>query len=136
MTAPALADFAGLWRVARDITDHRAGLTGRFTGTAILTPGGPGLRYREEGSLAFGAAAPVRAERSYLWSERGGRIAVCFADGRPFHDFDPADAAALHFCAPDHYAVRYDFARWPDWGAEWRVTGPRKDYIMLTRYCR
>jgi hypothetical protein len=30
--------------------------------------------------------------------------------------------------------VRYDFRDWPRWQAEWRVTGPRKDYGIVTRF--
>ncbi|MCV2865348.1 DUF6314 family protein [Albidovulum sediminicola] len=136
MTALRLADFAGRWRIERDILDQRAGQQGRFEGTATFSPEGAGLRYAEEGSLTLGAGAPVRAVRDYLWAEAGGRIAVAFADGRPFHDFAPDDPGATHFCAPDHYEVRYDFSRWPDWTAEWTVRGPRKDYTMVSRYSR
>jgi hypothetical protein len=61
---------------------------------------------------------------------------VLFADGRFFHRFDAEDPApaAAHDCPPDLYRVRYDFRPWPRWQAEWRVTGPRKDYAMVSRY--
>ena len=134
MTCPRLGDFIGLWRVDRQIEDRRAGGCGHFSGTATFTPSGAGLDYAETGILALGAAPPLRAERRYVWSASGGRIHVAFADGRPFHDFDPADPAATHFCAPDHYVVRYDFSRWPDWSSEWQVSGPRKDYAMTSRF--
>ena len=63
-------------------------------------------------------------------------IAVFFADGRAFHRFVPAadTVEADHWCDPDTYKVRYDFSRWPVWQAEWRVTGPRKDYVMQSVY--
>jgi hypothetical protein len=60
--------------------------------------------------------------------------AVEHGDGRPFHDFDPADPVARHLCGADDYAVRYDFADWPCWRAEWTVRGPRKDYRMVSAY--
>jgi hypothetical protein len=61
---------------------------------------------------------------------------VLFADGRPFHAFDPGAARpeAAHDCPPDLYRVRYDFSDWPDWQAAWEVRGPRKDYRMVSRY--
>ena len=136
MSGPGLADFAGRWRIERAIDDRLSGIPGRFEGTAVFAPEGAFLRYREEGLLFPGAAPPMAAERQYLWSEAGGRIRVAFADGSPFHDFAPADPAATHFCAPDRYAVRYDFSRWPGWTAEWTVSGPRKDYTMISRYQR
>lgn len=133
---PNLADFTGHWVVTRRIDDRLAGQTGSFAGTAVFTPSGEVLQYRESGELRLGAAAPMLAERAYLWRALSGRIVVDYADGRPFHDFDPRDGRATHDCAPDVYVVRYDFARWPDWLANWHVTGPRKDYDMVTEYRR
>lgn len=131
-----LGDFAGLWRIERTIDDRRAALQGRLTGRASLLPQGDRLLYREEGMLTLGGGQPVTATRDYIWSQADGRIVVSFADGRPFHDFDPGAAAARHFCAPDTYAVHYDFTRWPDWQTVWEVSGPRKNYRMQTWYSR
>ncbi|WP_127900480.1 DUF6314 family protein [Solirhodobacter olei] len=136
---PALRDFAGRWQLTRCILDRRAGAEGRFEGTATLTPGGAGLAYAETGLLTLGTAPPMTAERRYFWAEApGGLIAVRFADGRPFHGFDPATGtpAASHWCDPDDYRVAYDLTRWPEWQATWDVTGPRKDYRMESFYRR
>ena len=46
------------------------------------------------------------------------------------------EPVADHWCDPDTYKVRYDFREWPLWRAEWRVTGPRKDYVMRSVYTR
>lgn len=131
-----LADFAGLWRLEREIDDRLTGAPGRFTGRAEFRPVDGGLAYREEGELTLGVAPGVLAVRTYLWREEGGLIRVDHGDGRPFHSFDPAAPEARHWCAPDDYRVRYDFSRWPDWQAEWEVRGPRKDYRMRSRYAR
>lgn len=132
-----LEAFAGHWDVDRTIEDVRAGATGRFTGHARFAPVPEGLRYREEGTLTLGDAAPVTATREYLWRDGGGGvIEVLFGDGRFFHRFlpDETDPGDSHDCPPDLYRVRYDFSRWPRWRAEWRVTGPRKDYAMVSRF--
>ncbi|MEZ5779892.1 MAG: DUF6314 family protein [Paracoccaceae bacterium] len=131
-----LSDFEGTWRLARDIRDHRGGAAGRFEGRAVFTACAPGLAYHEEGLLRIGGGPPLTAVRDYLWREAAGRIFVDHAGGKPFHDFDPAQAEARHHCAPDLYKVRYDFADWPVWRAEWVVTGPRKDYVMVSEYVR
>ncbi len=133
---PTLADFAGSWRLTKDIADLRDRTAGTFTGVAGFTPGPEGLYYREAGTIRFGDGPDLPAERAYRWRVAGGRIAVDHADGRPFHDFDPGDARALHLCDPDRYAVVYRFNDWPDWTADWTVTGPRKDYRMLCTYRR
>ena len=134
----AIGDFEGVWLLSRRIDDRRADAKGQFEGRAVLSRDGAGLTYDETGLLTFGAAAPLTATRRYLWRPDGGLVAVFFADGRPFHSFDPADTApeAHHPCAPDTYRVRYDFARWPEWSADWQVSGPRKEYRMRSSYRR
>ncbi len=133
-----LAAFEGLWHLTRTIEDIRAGQGGSFLGTARFTPAPSGLAYVEEGALTLGAAAPMTATRRYLWRAAGDAIEIDFEDGRFFHAFPAGQPspAAEHFCDPDHYSVRYDFTRWPDWRAEWRVTGPRKEYRMSSAYRR
>lgn len=131
-----LADFAGSWQLERTISDRAGGPDGRFEGTARLSHGRNGLIYEEAGELSLAGQQPVNATRRYLWCEAvPGRIAVSFEDGRPFHEFLLAGAAeANHFCPPDHYRVRYDFLAWPVWSARWQVTGPRKDYLLVSQF--
>lgn len=131
-----LNDFEGCWRLTRRIEDRRAGLTGSLEGEARWQADEAGLRLTESGLLSYGNGAPMRAERCYLWRAEAGGIATYFEDGRPFHWFSVEQTDALHDCPPDTYRVRYDFADWPRWSAEWRVTGPRKDYLMQSHYSR
>jgi hypothetical protein len=131
-----LAAFRGGWRIARRITDARSGGTGRFVGRARFVGAGEGLEYTEEGTLRLDGGGALTAARRYRWREEGGAILVAFDDGRPFHRFD-CDAQrpeAEHDCLPDRYRVRYDFGHWPVWTAVWRVSGPRKGYVSVTRY--
>ncbi|MSU91402.1 trigger factor [Rhodobacteraceae bacterium 2CG4] len=131
----SLADFRGLWSLSRRIEDARAGAVLTLTGTARFADDGHGLTCDEAGTLVRPGQPPMAATRRYLWRQEGGRIRVLFADGRPFHDFAPgASARAAHACAPDAYAVAYDFSHWPAWRAEWTVRGPRKDYVMRSHY--
>ena len=131
--------FLGLWTIERDILDLDSEWIGRFDGQARFAPVNSGLHYREEGQLAFGGLESMTATREYIWRFPGGRrIEVMFEDGSPFHAFDMGRgrAEATHFCDPDQYDVAYDFSRWPEWRAEWRVEGPRKDYRMVSIYRR
>ena len=132
-----LSDFEGDWRIDREITDA-LGPDARFEGKARFTRDAGGLLYAEDGVLMLMGQAPFAASRRYHWSEADeGRILVSFADGRPFHAFHPgAGPEAEHHCAPDHYRVAYAFGDWPDWTARWTVSGPRKDYRMVSRYRR
>jgi|GEM_PF-204560 len=131
---PGLGDFAGDWRVTRRIADRAGGQCLRFSGTARFAWQGAALAYAETGLLHLPGRPPMPAERRYLWRAGAGRIIVDHADGRPFHAFDPAAPEAGHLCPPDTYRVAYRFARWPCWSALWTVTGPRKDYRMLSRF--
>lgn len=137
-TGPTLQDFAGRWTLHRRIEDRLGAQTGTFEGTATLEPDGAGLLYRETGWLSLGGRPAVRGDRGYLWTADGARIAVAFADGRPFHAFDPAAPypAAEHLCGADLYRVRYAFADWPAWRAVWEVRGPRKDHRLESVYRR
>lgn len=135
-TGMRLEDFAGRWRIGRRIDDRLGGTTGHFAGVAEFHPVAGGLAYREEGRLALDDGTAFTAVRSYLWRAEGARIHVDHADGRPFHSFGPRELAARHWCDPDDYRVRYDFAAWPEWRVEWVVRGPRKDYTTESLYSR
>ena len=133
---PRLGDFEGDWVLERSIADRR-GADAQFRGQAYFVPDGAVLRYREIGTLEMGETA-FEAEQSHLWRLDGSRFRISFADGRPFHDFEAGieQPQARHDCPPDLYLVRYDFSAWPEWTAEWTVTGPRKDYLSTSRYVR
>ncbi len=131
-----LGAFEGRWRLERRIDDHRAGQILRFRGEAEFTPSGAGMEYCETGALSMPDGKTLVATRRFLWSPHGAGIAVAFADGRFFHRFPlrTQTGEARHWCAPDDYTVRYDFSTWPVWSSRWRVQGPRKDYLMESRF--
>lgn len=121
----------GSWQMERVIDDARTGQSQRFSGHAVLQEG----VFREVGVLHLDTG-PLAASRQYLWSGTGQGLHIAFDDGRPFHDVDLSQSQpqATHHCDPDLYRVAYDFRAWPDWQATWAVTGPRKDYKMITCY--
>jgi len=136
---PSLQDFKGRWHLSRRINDSTAGGTGLFEGIATLRPDGQGMIYEEAGELRLEGVSGMKATRRYLWREgESGLVEVFFDDGRDFHRFDPEGGvvSAWHDCPPDLYEVSYNFTRWPEWQATWRVKGPRKDYTMITDYRR
>ena len=133
-----LSDFAGAWQIARRIEDANELANGSFEGTATFTKvNDTRLSYYETGLLHLSNGHKMQGERGYVWQQQGDLISVLFTDGRPFHEFDLRDrSSAEHLCDPDVYRVSYDFAKWPAWQSCWRVTGPRKDYVMTTSYSR
>jgi len=129
-----LADLEGAWRLCRTVEDLRAGVTGRLEGRSVWRPDGIGLRQQEDGVLRYGASPPMPARRVYLWRETDAGLAVHFDDGRPFHAIAAGRSTARHLCPPDTYDVTYAFGDWPRWRQTWRVTGPRKDAVVESRF--
>ena len=134
MTDP-LHRFEGRWRLTRRIEDARAGETVTGTGTAEAVRAEHGLVWREEVTLVWPGRAPLTGTRGGRWEAEGAGFRAFFEDGRFFHAVESVTGRpeARHDCPPDLYRVAYDFTRWPDWEVVWRVTGPRKDYVMTTR---
>lgn len=132
----ALSDLEGRWTLVRRIDDRRAGLSGRLTGTCDWTSDGQGLVQFETGTLHYGDAPPIRAERRYLWRQEGEGLAVFFEDGRPFHRVGPGRPSDRHQCPPDTYDVTYAFDGAHAFSTTWRVTGPRKDQVIHSLYTR
>lgn len=130
----ALSDLSGGWRLTRRIEDFRTGQTGTLEGTSLWRPDDDGLRQEEAGLLTLGSAPPMQATRVYLWRQDGADLAVFFEDGRPFHRLSVQGLTDRHLCDPDTYDVTYEFGSWPDWTQEWRVTGPRKDARIFSRF--
>ncbi len=133
----SLAQFEGVWRLERQIEDATRGPM-RLEGEAVLAHSGHRLVYTETGVLMIPGQPALAATQRYIWQSRAGWVSIRFSDGRPFHGFPlrTASAEAVHQCDPDRYQVSYAFAGWPNWSSEWRVRGPRKDYVMLSSYRR
>jgi hypothetical protein len=131
-----LADLEGRWALERRIEDRRAGLDGRLSGTCVWRPDGAALVQEEAGTLHYGDAPPILAERRYLWRADGDGLAVFFEDGRAFHRVGPGRMQDRHDCAPDTYDVAYVFDHWPVFSTVWHVTGPRKDHVIHSFYTR
>lgn len=130
----SLDDLAGQWTLWRRV-DHADGTAAALDGTCRFEADRGGLRQTEIGTLRVGSSA-LEARQVQLWRP-GPR--VLFADGRAFHAVgEGRRPAARHLCGADLYEVTYDFAELPDgrWAVEWRVRGPRKDYVLRSRYHR
>ncbi|MEO9826480.1 MAG: DUF6314 family protein [Paracoccaceae bacterium] len=124
----------GVWHLKRDIV-HAAGDTHHLTGEVTFYRDDVRLVQDERGTLDIGGQR-LTAMRRYIWVEGAGGLDVFFDDMRAFHSvaLNVATHSAVHLCDPDRYEVAYDFTDWLNWSACWRVTGPRKDYVMTSHY--
>ena len=123
-------DFNGLWSLERHI-NHADGTRATFSGQAEWTKAAGGYAYKETGEMRIGDGAPLTAERRYFWKNDLG---VYFNDGRFFHDVPPQGGDTYHWCDPDTYNGTYDFTAWPEFSVSWRVKGPKKQYVMHSKY--
>jgi hypothetical protein len=131
--APVPTDLLGSWRLRRRIVDRRLGLFGRATGTLLLTLTDSGVRWREDGRLAWnGVVGSFSRELRCQEDEDGWQ--VLFADGRPFHLWRPG-ALVLHPCRDDLYRGLLN-ASATVLRTLWDVCGPAKDQRILTRCVR
>lgn len=121
-------DLLGDWALDRTVLDRRAGMTGVVTGTTSLRAVDEStMSWTETGTMEFGGrSTPV--SRALVVRRVGESWAVCFADGRTFHDW-VWGASVVHACAPDEYTgvLAGDASRWT---VRWDAVGPAKDYRL------
>jgi hypothetical protein len=139
-SVPDLKEYlSGSWSVDRLVIDHLQMMIGQLQGEATFRPSGLGLVYEERGTLMIGEHRG-QAEQTYLYdfTEGDARALVRFRDGRPFHDLDLSTGhdCPFHLCPPDRYAGVILALGPTSWRTEWKVTGPRKDYDLVTTYTR
>ena len=130
--------FIGSWSYLRILDDRRLGAPGSILGRALFEPEEDTLLYSERGHLSF-AGSETTATRRYRYRfPEGQRAEVSFADGRPFHamDLSRGNDRFTHDCPPDLYEGCCILLGENSWQLTWRVTGPRKDLRLETRYRR
>lgn len=130
--------LSGRWRIARRISDARAGMWGRLTGWAIFAPSADGLIHDEEGDLRFGAYQGPVTRRYHLVIDSPSSGMVRHADGSLFHALELTSGTAeiRHRCGEDVYRGRYRVLDENRFTLSWQVTGPRKQYRLATLHRR
>ena len=131
------AQLPGSWTQTRSITPG-----GTYHGTALFTRIHDNtLQYREEGALTTDQGHTGEVFRSYLFKRIGDRIEVLFDEAEPrlFHELSidhQGRAEADHKCGDDFYKSVYQFMSRDEFKITHTVTGPRKNYVMETKYVR
>ncbi len=134
------AYLRGRWAVDRDLQDRAAGTRGSFRGVITFTDHDGGLRFREDGTLAWTSPAGVAftgpASREYLLRTASAPDVLdwYFPDGRPFHrmGFTGTRRQDEHWCDPDTYRVSYRLIDADEFRYRWDVTGPAKDHLLTS----
>ena len=149
----------GRWSVVRTLTDHRAGLEGRFEGRADVREGDPDVSDRPGcgGRVALSTGGEARwatyeevgrfrlarhdgvARRHLRYRNRpDASLLVEFADGRPLLVVDLRDGhwSACHDCGPDRYDLSFVVRSPETFEEHWHVRGPSKDYEARALFVR
>jgi hypothetical protein len=132
--------LAEAWTLRRSI-DNGATMVGSAT---FIGCGGCRCHYLEHGRLTLADGRILNTERRYLFEATGDGFAVWFAGSpsRLFHRvaLHRREASLVgdgsHLCGDDCYDTRYDFRADGTFLIAHAVHGPRKRYVMETRYAR
>ncbi|WP_234683245.1 DUF6314 family protein [Bradyrhizobium monzae] len=133
--------LVGAWSFDRVIEGQ-----GSMTGLATFTPlDAERLAYREHGRLTLQNGTELEAEREYVFRRHDRGFEVFFKETPPrlFHviELTASDGGVLsgsagHLCNLDHYQSTFTFRSDGGFVVRHVVSGPRKDYTMVTTYTR
>ena len=133
--------LAGAWAFDR-VIEGQANMKGLAT---FVPLDAECLAYREQGRLKLQNGTELEAEREYLFRKRDRGFEVFFKETplRLFHAIELAasdgggfSGSAGHLCNLDHYQSTYTFRGDGGFVIRHIVSGPRKDYTMITAYTR
>lgn len=133
----------GTWSLSRQITG-----TGKMNGKAVFRLENPinlnRYHYREEGILTFLTNQSLNFHREYVYEyDENHQIINVYFNENPlkfFHklqfstDFKSADAS--HLCINDRYDAYYTFLNENQFGLQYRVKGPKKDYQIISTFTK
>jgi len=134
-----LAHMAGTWHLDRAISEGVS-----FQGLAHIrtTDVRNVYGYHEEGSFIHNATSQD-AYRDYLYKVKGQTLDILFADphrtDQLYVSLDFAGtkiAHDTHVCGDDIYAVVFEIINGDHFLTETMVSGPEKDYRMISHYKR
>ncbi len=138
----------GAWRFDRQIPGQAS-----MQGTARFMPRDDGaLHYHEQGELVLPDGQRLQAHRAYRYTRQPDGFCVWFDEMPPrlFHRIvlsrtaagqtvgieAVAGGSAMHLCGADRYDTVYGIHADGSWSIRHEVSGPRKRYVSLTRFCR
>jgi hypothetical protein len=122
----------------RTIEDRVAGEVLTLAGTlALVADGDDAVAWQEAGTLSRPGHRAVSVTRTLRVVRRpGDGWWVVFDHGGDFHPWTPGTPVD-HPCGADHYRGLVDVEQLPAaWRVTWEVTGPAKDYTMVSTLTR
>lgn len=139
-TMESLGGLVGDWIFERDVTNH-----GSMTGKASVLPFDERyFLYSESGTFRLRSGDLLQFSKQYLFEPGDSRLSVWFYESPPrifqlFHltrHDDALSGRASHHCGNDRYDGEYLFKLPYLFGQVQHVSGPRKNYSIITKYRR
>lgn len=129
----------GTWQMVRTF-----GTVGTGVGYAVFTPSEPNrLTYREDLTLSCDGQEntyPVYQDYGYHYDPHQNLMTKQFSNGRDFYplifDSDFTHATGTHRCLEDLYQAKYTFMDQQNFELIYRVTGPKKNYCLITQFTK
>ena len=133
--------FIGEWELKREIESFGDG-----EGKAIFRQETANISelYYEEEVMFVTPTSQIEGTRKYKYAEidKNSEIEVYFNDGPDLGkvflrlSFSNSKAKCQHLCGEDIYDATYTIKSRSEFLTEYRVVGPRKDYLIRNRYLR
>lgn len=127
-------ELVGEWTIERQVSDLRAELVGRFSGTLRVSADDDGYCWDESGTLYWGGYTGS-AERHLLLRRHEGDWWMCFGDGRLFHPWQ-GGGEVVHPCVADVYRGLIEPTDRNRFTITWDVTGPAKRQLIVSAMTR
>lgn len=120
----------GSWKISREIIENENGKITRAEGKASFSMASDGLKYSDNVQLG----SNIDSFQEYLYKIEDDQLIVCFKDTSLFYELGD-DGYASYQCNEDNYGIEYVF--YPEsFTLTYYVSGPKKDYTMITKYKR
>ncbi|MEO0896690.1 MAG: DUF6314 family protein [Bacteroidota bacterium] len=132
----------GEWVFSRTISSF-----GSTKGVGIFSPLQENhFHYQEEGMTTLDNGRELKSTQEYIYEWTGEQIVIWFSKlgkkDRPFHylnfdmDFDNKrwESQDYHLCVADHYWGTYSFDQFGHFTIQYKVKGPKKDYVSTTLF--
>lgn len=130
-----LSHLHGEWTITRTV-----GQGGVMKGSAAFVETAPDtLAYSETGQNHLPDGTVLDFYQSYVYRNDNDGMHADFTDGRPFHTLEFENekrAKARHLCGNDLYEGTYAFHDEDHFTLTWSVKGPKKDFVIQTKYNR
>jgi hypothetical protein len=134
MKAEELFEYLkGTWKITKTLGD-----LGIASGEAKIIPNQEGyLHYREDVLITINNSE-VKGYKEYLYSMKDDVLSKHFTDLNLFYHLNLGQYSATghHQCSEDHYDASYAFLADNSFTLEYKVHGPKKDYIISTEFVR